>query len=980
MKFVLPLHELEPDLFRNAVNESDAQPQKETEMADKVRPTMSSDPDDWFRPYDRNSPTSIALRDYSVSVGKATRENYKAAYPCYKMADAKQESYVYYEAGMERLVLVYKPDTVKGPDGEERPNNLFYMIFGEAQPGGANPADTGLSKVPALARAGYHDLYLEWLNAGARDQETSNERRTGGEIGSKKITQLGGPLKAVMIMAVRAMRKATGGEIKAGTPLPIFTSASDKEKFQMGGKASTAHTETETRGEHMRKLGPRGYMQWYNAHIGKTSKIGGSGRADILKDMLLGMGLGSEKYLERYDNLELMRLFNALVQLNPKVDPRYKTIWRENMANLLQEYSAITEDDVKNDPYGDFLYDESVVKGVSMSDPRIRKDLRTKLFAIIDNIILKAEKPGKTSWSSSKKPGDPENVKVARFVHPKERRMGFESLMQVPSFTQFLTEGWTDDIESQREKRKEILSKKQVAKTTKWSDVESKVAKKIKRGTYHVADAERGTIDGVLFDALATIGAYIDVRFTDTGIRQTVVPAKEYYDQYIPEFAKEYYVISVPGGYYSYMGGHDKTANVMDRRHIEMFDTQESAEEKIEEISEYGMSPAVAIRYDEAIRKYYDERLNRALKDYTADPGMNRVFYLNPADKKRASDRSVDDLNVDADDLISKLYDAISLKSETESASGKVKSDRIARRKAMAKSGDYSDFGETDSEMAADFKSFGTDPETLYSSTPADYLVKTAEIINKMSEHGINETAIRLFVDKWYELADMAAELTGESIEKSTPGLTIPGEDLKFVKENMSNGEDQHDDRIRYLLTMAFLQMFVRDLGSAYIDLSGMSREDDDANADDMSGLSLYDVWESYMNVIVNEEKNAESEGARKMIYDLRGRLIELAVEAMKRADFPEKDKQEYADKIEEFSTADAQADMLRDRPGSYAESDYAIAKRIMKMVNDDVAGEYKNKIRQAVTDFYGEAKAQGGIISPEALIDLIKAPRGRRG
>jgi hypothetical protein len=159
-----------------------------------------------------------------------------------------------------------------------------------------------------------------------------------------------------------------------------------------------------------------------------------------------------------------------------------------------------------------------------------------------------------------------------------------------------------------------------------------------------------------------------------------------------------------------------------------------------------------------------------------------------------------------------------------------------------------------------------------------------------------------------------------------------------------------------------------------------MSREDDDANADDMSGLSLYDVWESYMNVIVNEEKNAESEGARKMIYDLRGRLIELAVEAMKRADFPEKDKQEYADKIEEFSTADAQADMLRDRPGSYAESDYAIAKRIMKMVNDDVAGEYKNKIRQAVTDFYGEAKAQGGIISPEALIDLIKAPRGRRG
>ncbi len=1039
---------------------------EDVEESERKRNLIRQATEDMIKPYGQDSETSKRVRKVAKQRGYITNQ-YSVAYPCYR-DPYNANSYIFYDAATSRIMEVFKP----------KDKTEWRIRFGD-KTAEEKVTDDSKRSLAATLKNNFTDLYDMW-----EDRAVEDMRIKSLHVSSQNVHPT---ILKMLASAIEQMRE--------WVDLTDLRKTAMRIEDMTGAVRTVAAGYTNVKNEpidvlkHERALGGKGYIEWYEKHIGKlaetpkatkdkpTKKTVAFGNATIA-EIIKGMGLVSDKYVTKYDNDELLKLFNAIIQENPYAAVETKKKWREILKSLYQKYHIISTEgiDLANEEYyGPELYNPDVKNAVN--NPEIRMGLRKELLSMLANFFLKAQGLGSPDSMRYKKGADFDDERLKHLPRTGIPRGGFPESLVIPAFAEFIFEGkgkvtyvvrfskdvsenelskvegvaevakaagantWeiTSDYDANvsdalydfafehgidilsvhekgeegktavgdtyREKYRDTLFKKLhgtygskrvgefATKLEKWMQDASKVL----RGGVYVRSRDGRTFDKVIFDASEKLGGFVIVTLDKSRAqyRQRIVPTESHIGDFVLPHYKNKLLLKTDAGYLAYGVPKDERTQRyyseprITSRNVEIYDTKEEAEKAAAEVT--GNKPVV-VNYDAELRNQLREEYFKVKETY--DANANNSFYINPEDAKKAkADGNVKAKSTEgmSENMRNSFLEAVNtaLHVETAKAAGveaeKRQTIKTAKKKAYA--GEYADVEEIDPKLAEEIQAYGKDPDKVNNSTPEEYLVKAAEIINKMSEIGIEDSIVATFVEKWVNYAEMALELAGKSLESKSAGNRVSEEQIDQVKKDLKGDTIVADDKIQYMLTMAFLQMLIRELGAVHIEhaLTGWKREKTEGgtfaksvskyiDSEYVAKTSLPELWDRYMRAIDEEQREtstqrqpteAEHEFRKRhemepygqgqkvtqdavpqeKFTDLRSKLIDIAVDAIRDLEVSEEDEEKYEDQIADVESTDPEYPM--------SEEDRRVVMDSLSLVNSKIAAAYKTQMRNVIYELY---------------------------
>ena len=1036
--------------FINYVNED-----IDTDGNDRKRALDRSTTERMLGVYGLDSDVAKHVRKVAKGRGEITNQ-YATVYPCYR-ASGEANSYIFYDGQTGRAFEVFKPI--------DSPN--WVVRFGDKS--AENTTDATGKSVAANLKSNFTKIYDMWEDRAIENMKTKNLAVTPSNTQENVVKML-----ANVISQMREWNDLTDLR-KTLVPINGLDNA----------KRTLAHGYTDVKNDplnvvsHEKSLGDKGYKQWYEKNIGKlaattpsyekTSKkstiFGNAKIAEIIK----GLGLLTAEHTAKYDNIELMRLFNAIIQENPYASNETKKRWRETLKKLYQKYNILNTEgiDLSNEEYyGPELYKKEIANHIN--NPEIRKGLRIELWGMLTNFVLAGENLRSPNFksrenSTEKYAGDDLKLKSDNNKMPKR---GLIESAPIPTFLDFLFEGkgrqtfiirfsadvteselmaidgvvsakkssgantWeiTSDYdtsindaiydfafekkinilevreknemdknatgeEAYKQKRQEKMGKlltgkyagrKVGAVSNRELEWMKATSKQLKGGIYSKDQNDERFIREIIFDAVDTLGGFVDIKLNsaNTGYYSVIIPTPDHIKDFIPSHLMNQFVLKTDEGYVAYgVPPQGKTQQYFSiksvfgskskytvNQFLERFDSKEEAETAAKE---YDGSKPVVVDLGSEITNELTENYNSIKSKYGQPNTANNLFYIDPSnesnlaeeawDKGKAAARSTNNMEIKLRySFLEAAARAVLYKSAEASGVEAGKKATLTYAKTAATSGNYDTVRTKDPKVAGDIEKYGTDPDVVNDSTPGEYLDKSAELINGMEKLGVEKNVIRELVHRWNDMAEMSMELGGKKMEGKINDLSIPDELVEELKTSLSNKEELEQDKIQYMLTMAFLQMLIRDIGAVHIEhaltgwggKSGKSEESDSAvetlinkytDSDALSKVNLAELWKSYMDA-VNVESNKLGDDKQDEIAQLRSKLIEIAVDAAKDADVPEDQEDSFNKEIGSIEDTDPFYDIMPE--------DYTTLLGVLNTLGPKASAIYKTKLRNEMYKF----------------------------
>lgn len=395
MKYVFTASELIARQFNVSEGKEENEPARRTS-------------EDILKPYEQSSPTSQLVRDEAVKMGMEAGRFY-AAYPMYRTSEY---SYVFYDPETERAAELMRPIVHKS-DGSKVRSASWHVRFGDKKAEETSGPEEKRSTAGEL-KNDFTEIRDMWIKAAA------------DHMAKKKNSQYT-PVSTITELPVRiSLFKGILSYLRTGDLMnrpKRFMSIEDIKGQTMSKPVGgvNAFVDPLNKQEFERAAGAKGMVEWYEKHIGKLASSAGGSEAST-KSKIFGRltigeifkytGILDESFNKRYDNITLLRIVNAIVQLNPYASPDTKKKWREILKSIYEKYNILSTEglDLNNEEYyGPELYNTDVENTVNdIADPRYREAFRHDITSLVSNYILK----GEGLMSPVKRGNEPDDTKL----------------------------------------------------------------------------------------------------------------------------------------------------------------------------------------------------------------------------------------------------------------------------------------------------------------------------------------------------------------------------------------------------------------------------------------------------------------------------------------------------------------------------------------------------------------------------------------
>ena len=752
------------------------------EAAKENKGIDTSMPEYRFRSYDSSSETAKKIKE---ETGRAV-----SVYPCYKINSDSLDQFVYYDADAERAFELVKHE------------GKWYVVIGDRNAVGV----PGESDKPAEEmRENYDRIYKIWHECAVNDVKTKGGHRITGLV--RDMSQK--PLWAMLVNTVNHLLK---------DDLTKYPHTQFKMKDESGNSVTTTGVDytsmnaPENAQEFQSKLSVGGYKQWYEKHISEPSKTDAkSGGSAKIAGMIKSMGLLQDNDITaNLKNSELITVFNNLIQHSPFASNYVKNRWRESLTKLYAQYFKLDTQKVegaKGEYAGPDLYDEKILS--RFNNPDISKELRRKLFKLMSDYVLASEGLSSPSRSYAKNESVLHVLPLHMIVEANDMYKGSIYTGKSPlEILQAELKRRSGDFRIPKHGREmNVAIEKNMA-----------IAKKLSKGVYvgNFPDVSK-----IIFKDITGIGGYIELTHFEDRFAGLFIPDPDRLYQFIPNTYRNAFVLQGDDGkrkgYLSLDNNGYGISYSIFNRNVMMFEDAASADD-VAEMHGKGKNLA-PVKYSEAYSHSVREKYSRIKMQYDEAEADGKYFYI---DQEKAVGPYAKSLSAyrgsqEERSFLEQVAVAYNMPATMKKAEQTVVKETAREAGATAGKEAYHMIGrDISKELETEIRSYGKDAEKTLNTMPSEYIVKSADIIRKMHELGIDAKKIEDATNEWRQLVVMLYEYLGITED---PNADVSVENVEKIKEQVTGKEAAlKADKVNYIVVMSFWQMMIRDLGDMLVE------------------------------------------------------------------------------------------------------------------------------------------------------------------